>query len=73
VGIEGPADPAVVDAGTFSSAPPPPHPERLRTARRTVNVRNDVFVTTTPRLLATTAFFVYAGERGRIKVLVHMG
>jgi hypothetical protein len=59
--------------GIFSSAPPPPQPERPRTANRTTNADDIALDTTTPRLLAMSPFLVIDYEEGRIKVLVDMG
>jgi len=46
------------EPGIFSSAPPPPQPERPRTANRTTNADEIALDTTTPRLLAMSPFLV---------------
>jgi len=46
------------EPGIFSSAPPPPQPERPRTVNRTTNTDEIALDTTTPRLLLAMSPFL---------------
>jgi hypothetical protein len=53
-----------------SSAPPPPHPDRLRLANKAANAKSLAFDTTTPRLLVTPTFSIHEQGEDRRNVLV---
>ena len=61
------------EPGMTSSAPPPPQPDRLRTANRIAIDKNVAFDTTTPRLLATLTFLVQQPWGDSKYVLVGLG